>query len=86
MSYRQDRNAQWGVWMETVNRMDIKTKEIIADVLVSLLIASFAYQGGADPTFSVGAITFVHSVHIPRALRAYREAKFHVPTDGNGDG
>lgn len=81
MSYRQERLIQWGVWIRTFDYMDIETKELIADLLVSVILALLAWEGGAQPTITVACISIVHSVHIPRAIRAYREAKYQIPLD-----
>jgi len=81
MSYRQQRLVQWGLWAQTVRNMDIETQELAADLAVSLMLASFVFYQSANPTFIAGCITLVHSVHIPRAIRAYREAKHDFPLD-----
>ena len=81
MSYRNDPKAQVGVFLRTVEHMEIKSQEIISDLLISALLASLVPYGGANPTFIAGCITVVHSVHIPRALRAYREAKHDFPLE-----
>jgi len=83
MSHRHERLIHWDLWMQTWENMDIETQELGADVAVSAMLASFVFYAGANPTFIAGCITLVHSVHIPRAIRAYREAKHDFPLPTN---
>lgn len=59
--------------------MDIETKEIVADFLIAALILAPIFTEGADPALQSFFAAFVHSVHIPRAIRAYRQAKYEIP-------
>lgn len=80
MSYRQERLVQWGVWLRTVENMDIESKEIGADVLVAVLILAPIFTHGADPATQGALAAFVQSVKLPRAIRAYKEARYEVPS------
>jgi hypothetical protein len=63
--------------------MDIETKEIMADVLIAVLILAPIFTQGANAATQSALAAFVHSVHIPRAIRAYRKAKYELPSDSD---
>jgi hypothetical protein len=48
--------------------------------LIAVLILAPIFTAGANPAVQSAFAAFVHSVHIPRAIRAYREAKYETPT------
>lgn len=77
MSYSHQHH-QRELWGKTLENMDLETKDLVANLAVCAMILYLAAAGGANPTFSVGAIAFVQSVHIPRAIRAYRQAKYDI--------
>lgn len=76
MNYTQNGQYQISFWYAVLEEMNVETQEIVANLLICGLIASLAIFEGANSTFTVGAIAFVQSVNIPRAIRAYRQAKF----------
>ena len=84
MSYQKHPHPTQTIW-ETFKRMRIESQEIVANLVVCGLIFASMAEYGSSPTFSVAAMAFVQSVHLPRMIRAYREAKYQLPNQQTND-
>lgn len=78
MSYTYDEQYQTiSFWYAVLEEMNVETQEIIANLLVCGMLVSVIFLRDGNPTVIAGFIAFVQSVNVPRAIRAYRSAKFN---------
>lgn len=77
MSYTQ-RPDHIEFTIKVLSAMNIDFWEIVSNFLISCLIGYIILVGDANPTIGVAAIAFVHSVQLPRLVRAYHTAKADV--------